>query len=60
LTYRPCPPEDFNLVCRYDFNKSLLTAYNGAGRMSALGLASYQLTPDKQLGSLEYQDRQDV
>jgi iron complex outermembrane receptor protein len=46
LTYRPCPPEDFNGVCRYDFNKSLLTAYNGADRISALGLFSFQVTSD--------------
>lgn len=45
-TYKPCPPGDFNLVCRYDFNASVLTAYNGADRTSGLALASFQVTPD--------------
>jgi iron complex outermembrane recepter protein len=46
LTYKPCAPEDFNIVCRYDFNASVLTAYNGADRLSGLALASFQVTPD--------------
>lgn len=45
-TYKACPPENFNIVCRYDFNQSLLTAYNGADRMSGLAVASFQVTPD--------------
>ncbi len=45
-TYKPCPPANFNAVCRYDFNQSLLTAYNGADRLSALGLATFQATKD--------------
>lgn len=36
-TVRPCPPENFSSnACRYDFNASLLTAYNGADRVSGL------------------------
>jgi iron complex outermembrane recepter protein len=36
-TVRPCDPANFtNNACRYDFNASLLTAYNGADRMNAL------------------------
>lgn len=48
LTYRECPPEQLGDLnrCRYDFNASLLTAYNGADRLSGLVLGSYQLTPD--------------
>lgn len=50
LQYRPCPPENIRAgVCRYDFNSSLLTAYNGADRVSGLGLLSFQLTPDIRL-----------
>jgi iron complex outermembrane recepter protein len=45
-TYRDCPPANFNGVCRYDFNASLLTAYNGADRLSALGLATFAVTKD--------------
>ncbi|MBX3620307.1 MAG: TonB-dependent receptor [Rhizobacter sp.] len=46
LTYKPCPPENFNVVCRYDFNQSLLTSYNGADRISAFGQGSFMVTPD--------------
>jgi len=47
VPYTACAPEDLgaNNVCRYDFNKSLLTAYNGADRMSALVIGTVQLTP---------------
>lgn len=46
VTYRPCPPENFNGVCRYDFNQSLLTAYNGAERWSGMATATFQINPD--------------
>jgi iron complex outermembrane receptor protein len=51
IPYRPCPASDLdaNNVCRFDFNKSILTSYNGADRISGLGIASYQLTPDIKL-----------
>ena len=51
LPYRPCPPEslDANNVCRYDFNQSILTSTNGADRISGLGIASFQLTPEIRL-----------
>ncbi len=46
-TVRPCPPE---LVgggrCRYDFNADLLTAYNGADRVSALVLGRAKVAND--------------
>ncbi|MBL8361716.1 MAG: TonB-dependent receptor [Rubrivivax sp.] len=46
-TVQPCPPENFsNGACRYDFNASLLTAYNAADRISALVTGSVQVTPD--------------
>ncbi len=44
---RPCPPENFDAAasrCRYDFNASLLTAYNGADRLTALAIGTAQLT----------------
>lgn len=42
-TVRPCPPENFSAnACRYDFNASLLTAYNGADRISGLVAATWQ------------------
>ncbi|MFN0185988.1 MAG: TonB-dependent receptor [Aquabacterium sp.] len=46
LTYKDCPPADFNAVCRYDFNRTVLTAYNGADRVSALLVGNFQVTPD--------------
>jgi iron complex outermembrane receptor protein len=51
IQYRPCPADSVgaNNVCRFDFNKSILTSYNGADRLSGLGLASFQLTPDIKL-----------
>jgi iron complex outermembrane receptor protein len=46
-TVQPCPPENFtNNACRYDFNASLLTAYNAADRLSGLLNGSLQITPD--------------
>jgi len=44
-TVRPCAPENFtNNACRYDFNASLLTAYNGADRVSGLLAGTWQPT----------------
>lgn len=42
----PCPAEDLPLVgglCRFDFNKSILTSINGADRWSGLVLGSAKL-----------------
>lgn len=46
--YAACPADSLGTGnrCRYDFNKSLLTAYNGADRLSAMAIASYQINPD--------------
>jgi iron complex outermembrane receptor protein len=44
---QPCPPELFSgNRCRYDFNSSLLTAYNGADRWSALATGTFRITRD--------------
>ncbi len=44
-TVRPCPPENFSSnACRYDFNASLLTAYNGADRVSGVLAGTWQPT----------------
>ena len=45
-TVKPCPPELFNGICRYDFNASLLTAYNGADRRSAMVVGTFKITND--------------
>ncbi|MEQ1806588.1 MAG: TonB-dependent receptor [Burkholderiaceae bacterium] len=48
VTYKPCPPGSLQTSinrCRYDFNASLLTAYNGADRLSALAVGTVQITP---------------
>ncbi len=43
-TVLPCPPDKLNDVCRYDFNSSLLTAYNGADRLSTMLLGSFKVS----------------
>lgn len=47
---RPCPPAQIGAdgLCRYDFNASLLSAYNGAERLSGMLLGTVQLTPGLQ------------
>ncbi|WP_036249440.1 TonB-dependent receptor [Methylibium sp. T29] len=47
---RPCPPAQIGAdgLCRYDFNASLLSAYNGADRLSGMLLGTVQLTPGLQ------------
>jgi iron complex outermembrane receptor protein len=55
--YKPCPAGslDAGNVCRYDFNKSILTSYNGADRISGLTIGTFQLTPDiKLFGEIVY------
>lgn len=47
VPYAECPADSLNNgVCRYDFNKSLLTAYNGADRLSAMSVANFQVNND--------------
>jgi iron complex outermembrane receptor protein len=47
VPYRACPPENLSGgTCRYDFNASILTAYNGADRVSGMALATVQLNPE--------------
>ena len=45
-TFRPCPPEHFNGFCRYDFNASLLTLYNGADRASGMVVGNLKINND--------------
>jgi iron complex outermembrane receptor protein len=62
VTYAPCPAESLgaNNRCRYDFNKSLLTSYNGADRLSALVIGTVQLTPEtKAFAELTYSTTKD-
>lgn len=47
-TVKPCPAENVNGTCRYDPNASLLTAYNGADRISGLVSANLLLGDDVQ------------
>lgn len=46
MTYKDCPAESFNGVCRYDFNQSLLTGLNGADRLGVMGLAQLRVSPN--------------
>ena len=45
MTYKDCPPENFNGVCRYDFNQSTLTGINGAERLGVMALSQVKLSP---------------
>jgi iron complex outermembrane receptor protein len=63
VTYRDCPAENLgtNNRCRYDFNASLLTAYNGADRLSGLVLGTVKLTPEiKAFGEFLYSTSKDT
>jgi iron complex outermembrane receptor protein len=60
-SYRPCPPADFNQRCRFDFNRSVLTAYNGADRIGTLLHATLQPSTDLQAhASLTYSRARDL
>jgi iron complex outermembrane receptor protein len=58
---QPCAPENFSGGrCRYDFNSSLLTAYNGADRMSGMLVGSAKLPGDMILrGQMIYAETED-
>ena len=57
---RPCPPESFNGVCRYDFNASILTLYNGADRVSGLAVGTLKVTKDiKAFAQVSYAEAKD-
>jgi iron complex outermembrane receptor protein len=46
--YTPCAPADQDTAgrCRYDFNASILSAYNGADRLNLLTAANFLVTKD--------------
>jgi iron complex outermembrane receptor protein len=48
VTYRDCPADQLgdSNICRYDFNASLLSAYNGADRLSGLVLGTVKVTEE--------------
>lgn len=52
-TVAPCPPELYTTRCRYDFNSSLLTAYNGADRLSGLLMGTFKIN-NSITGSIQY------
>jgi iron complex outermembrane receptor protein len=57
---QPCPPELFRLRCRYDFNASILTAYNGADRYAGMIVGNVKLPYDMKLfGQLSYSHAKD-
>ncbi len=61
MPYKACPEGNLaNNVCRYDFNASLLTAYNGADRKSAMAVGTFQINPDtKAFVEATYSDSKD-
>jgi iron complex outermembrane receptor protein len=58
---QPCAPADFNGGrCRYDFNASLLTAYNGADRWGGMVVGNLKITNDlKATAQLSYAEAKD-
>ncbi|PHV02588.1 hypothetical protein CSQ88_05855 [Iodobacter sp. BJB302] len=46
--YTPCPADSLNKsgACVFDFNKELLTSYNGADRQTAMMLANVKINED--------------
>jgi iron complex outermembrane receptor protein len=63
VTYRDCPADQLgdNNICRYDFNASLLSAYNGADRLSGLVLGTVKVTDEiKGFGELLYSTSKDT
>lgn len=52
-TVSPCPAGLYTNRCRYDFNSSLLTAYNGADRLSALVMGTFKIN-NSLTGSIQY------
>jgi iron complex outermembrane receptor protein len=57
---QPCPPELYNGRCRYDFNSSLLTLYNGADRYAGMVVGNVKLMQDLKLtGQLTYAHAKD-
>ncbi|MCP5272670.1 MAG: TonB-dependent receptor [Burkholderiaceae bacterium] len=51
IPYTACPADQLGAgnICRYDFNQSILTSYNGADRLSALLVGNVALTDDIRL-----------
>jgi iron complex outermembrane receptor protein len=59
-TYRPCPPELLTNRCRFDFNASVLTAYNGADRWGGLVVGAFKLSSDiKAIAEVSYSESKD-
>lgn len=59
-TVKPCPPELYRGRCRYDFNADILTAYNGADRMSFLTVGALKLSDAvKATGQFIYAENKD-
>ena len=58
---QPCPPENFNGgACRFDFNKSILTLYNGADRTAAMLIGNFKINNDlKAFANLSYAHAED-
>lgn len=58
VPYKPCPAQDLTnggTICRYDFNAGVVTAYNGANRLSGMLRGTWQLSPQWQgFGELTY------
>ncbi|MCP5284735.1 MAG: TonB-dependent receptor [Burkholderiaceae bacterium] len=51
IPYTACPADQLGAgnICRYDFNRSILTSYNGADRVSALLVGNLAITDDIRL-----------
>jgi len=60
---RPCPPELIGgnpARCRFDFNQSILTLYNGADRTAAMLVGNFKINNDlKAFANLTYSHAED-
>ncbi|MET3135160.1 iron complex outermembrane receptor protein [Oxalobacteraceae bacterium GrIS 1.11] len=57
----PCPPEDLNgTSCRFDFNKTVLTANNGADRVSGMLIGNLKINDSiRAFAELTYSENKD-
>jgi iron complex outermembrane receptor protein len=57
----PCPPEDLRgTTCRFDFNKSVLTAVNGADRWSSMLVGNLKLGSMRAFSEVMYSESKDL
>ena len=57
----PCPPDELRgTTCRFDFNKTILTAQNGADRWSSMLIGNLKLGGMRAFAELVYSESKDL